>query len=252
MARIRSIHPGQNQDEDFVEMSAEARLVCILLRCEADDQGVFEWKPKGLKMKLIPGDDWDINSLLSEMLDCQQVKRFEVGGRPYGAIRNFRKYQRPQKPNAVYPCPREVREYVGLPVQENETETGTVRELTHAPATPVRDQYDTATGIVPQMEDGGGRREEKEEDSGGGKPQKEFAFEGRVIRLVQKDLDTWRKAYRAIPDIISELHAIDAYYSERPPPDGKWFYPASNWLKKAHQRALKEAANQHQSRAPAI
>ena len=81
MARIRSIHPGQWTDEDFVSCSAFARLLAIALRNEADDQGVFEWKPISLKMKLFPADAIDINELLAELVTFSQIKNFEYDGR---------------------------------------------------------------------------------------------------------------------------------------------------------------------------
>lgn len=130
MARIRSLHPGQASDEDFVALSMEARVFCLLLRCHADDQGVFEWKPKTLKMKIFPADNVDVGPLLGELEENKQVKRFEIDGRSYGAIRNFRKYQRPKKPSNSYPLPDELRPYVGLsscgsePVENHDDDDG--------------------------------------------------------------------------------------------------------------------------------
>jgi hypothetical protein len=49
MSRIRSIHPGFFADETFVMLSPLARLFWIGLLTEADDQGIFEWKPVTLK-----------------------------------------------------------------------------------------------------------------------------------------------------------------------------------------------------------
>ena len=105
MARIRSIHPGQWTDEDFVELSPMARLLCLALRNDADDNGIFEWKPKAIKMRLLPADNDDVEALLAEMIEHRQVVRYQVGTRSYGAIRNFRKYQSPKKPRAVHPPP---------------------------------------------------------------------------------------------------------------------------------------------------
>lgn len=114
MARIRSLHPGQATDEDYVSMSPMARLATLHIRCEADDNGVFEWKPLMLKMRLFPADDVDMAAILKEMQDCRQVTKFTVDGRDYGAIRNFAKWQRPRRPAPVHPIPDNVRTYVGL------------------------------------------------------------------------------------------------------------------------------------------
>lgn len=63
-----------------------------------------------------------------------------------------------------------------------------------------------------------------------------YAFEGRVIRLEESDLNRWRQTYQAIPDIVSVLQSADDYYSQSPPKDGKWFFPVSNWLKKENDQ----------------
>lgn len=113
MARIRSVHPGQWTDEDFVAMSAFARLLALAIRNECDDQGVFEWKPITIKMRLFPADSVDISELLQELEKHNQIAKFEIGGKAYGAVRNFRCFQRPKKPNRIHPLPTEFRDYVG-------------------------------------------------------------------------------------------------------------------------------------------
>ncbi|MBM3540018.1 MAG: HNH endonuclease [Alphaproteobacteria bacterium] len=114
MARIRSVHPGQWTDEAFVSVSAFARLLALALRNEADDQGVFEWKPVGLKMRLLPADDVDVPALLAELEGVNIVKKFEIDGRRFGAIRNFGKWQRPKSPQRVHPCPNDITHYAAL------------------------------------------------------------------------------------------------------------------------------------------
>jgi hypothetical protein len=147
MARIRSIHPGLFTDEAWVSCSPLARVLVIGLWTDADDQGVFEWKPLQIKMRLLPGDAADVSALLTEIQDAGMVMAFEAGGKRYGAIRNFRKFQRPQKPNALHPLPELAATYVGL----SPTGTG-----------PVQDPSEIAPVEAQQMEDGGGVREEEE------------------------------------------------------------------------------------------
>jgi len=147
MARIRSTHPGQWSDEDFVACSMAARLLAIAIRNEADDQGIFEWKPLSLKMKLFPADQVDMDDMLAELVEHKHVIKFDHDGESYGAVRNFRKYQRPKKPTAIYPLPNELRTYVGL------TDNG---------SEPVPHQDVTGTEKPPQMEDGGDNRKEEE------------------------------------------------------------------------------------------
>ncbi|MGF7178380.1 hypothetical protein [Azospirillum doebereinerae] len=189
MARIRSCFPGQWTDEDFVECSPLARLLVIGLRNEADDQGVFEWKPRALKMRLLPADDINVTDLLGELATHRQVMPYEIDGKAYGAIRNFMLWQRPKKPKAIHPVTPEVRDWVGMnrrsppvgsePVEDrgsagaelegdeeapgsepvpNPTETNTTS--TASGTVPVPHQSGTGTDFAVQREEVGGRREE--------------------------------------------------------------------------------------------
>ena len=159
MARIRSVHPTLFTDEAWVACSAVARLLYIGLWTDADDQGVFEWKPLQIKMRLLAGDDLDAALLLAELSSGGLVARFEAGGRSYGAIKAFRAFQRPKKPNAVHPLPLALRPYVGL----------TDADLPSPEASPMAElfphRFGTGSELSPQMEDGGGREGEGEEDS---------------------------------------------------------------------------------------
>lgn len=138
MSRIRSIHPGFFTDEELVAISMAARLLIIGLGIEADDKGVFEWKPITIKMRIFPVDNVDIPELLAELVQAKAIKQYEIDGRKYGAIRNFRLFQRPKTPNDVHPMPDDFRNWVGL---------------TPAVSPPIPRSGEKS----PQMEDGGGR-----------------------------------------------------------------------------------------------
>lgn len=166
MARIRSIHPSFFTDEACVSCSPLARLLYIGLWTDADDQGLFEWKPLQLKMRLLPGDNADAAGLLGELVEAGLVAQVE-GPKRLGAIRDFRSYQRPKKPNAVHLLPPEWRTYVGLGDVGSEPEPD--QALTDPE--PVPHQFPTEGENSPQMEDGGEDvREERKEEG--------FAFSG--------------------------------------------------------------------------
>ncbi|SNS36590.1 hypothetical protein SAMN05216374_0994 [Tardiphaga sp. OK246] len=112
MARIRSVFPGLFTDEAFAPLSDAAQIMLIGLWTEADDNGVFEWKPVGLRMRLRPSKDGSIEPMLAELAEANVIMAFEVSGKRYGAVRNFKKYQRPKSPKAIYPCPDHINDYV--------------------------------------------------------------------------------------------------------------------------------------------
>src|SRR6478735_1092209 len=106
MARIRSIHPGLMSDEAFMTLTVENPVAIPLLLClwmEADDDGVFEWKPLTLKAKALPAATVDINELLGILSGLNFIRQFSVDGKSYGAIRNFKHWQRPKLPKVKWP-----------------------------------------------------------------------------------------------------------------------------------------------------
>lgn len=155
MPRIRSIHPEFWTDEDIVEASAFARLLLIGLGIQADDKGIFPWKPKTLKMRCLPGDDVDVSELLVELEGLGLIMSYEMEGKKWGAIKNFRKHQRPKSPNDLHPITEKARAYVGLISEKKADEDTPISE-----GLPQDLPRTSEIGI--QMEDGGGGEEEEE------------------------------------------------------------------------------------------
>lgn len=79
---------------------------------------------------------------------------------------------------------------------------------------------------------------EKEKPRGSAGAPSDYAFVGKVIRLSEKDMAKWAKAYHAVPDLLAELTLADTYYAENPLADGKWFFPVSQWLKREHDKQI--------------
>lgn len=155
MARIRSLHPGIYTDEAWASVSLAARWLGMGLCTESDDNGVFEWKPVQIKMRVFPADTVSVPDLLSELLAAGIVQKFDDSGKPFGAIRNFCKYQRPRKPKAWFPLPDDMRAFVGFGVQQKS-------ELDNAEDDPAPPKSEKP----PQMEDGGCSSEPIGSDAG--------------------------------------------------------------------------------------
>jgi hypothetical protein len=145
MARIRSIHPGIFTDEAFASLSMGARVLLLGIWTEADDHGVFEWKPVTLKMRVMPVDNVNIPELLAECEGADVIKRF-LSEKSYGLVRNFCRYQRPKKPKYIHPIPPEFYTYAGLKPD------GSLQVL---------HQSRTSGESEPQREEEGGEREEE-------------------------------------------------------------------------------------------
>jgi hypothetical protein len=149
MARIRSIHPGLFTDEAFAGLSMPARVLLLGLWTEADDQGVFEWKPITIKMRIMPVDNVDVPGLLSELVRADVVKSFQQDGKSFGAVRNFCKYQKPKTPKYRPIKSADIRNYVASTYATSET------------TEPDPEQFPQNGETTPQREEGGGKGEEE-------------------------------------------------------------------------------------------
>lgn len=145
MSRIRSIHPGLWTDEAFVTLTPFARLMFIGMWNECDDKGIFAWSPLKLKMRVLPADNLDAADLLAEMESAGLVRSYEFDGKRYGVVRNFARYQRPKKPNDIYPASAEILLFAGMSTEQAQL---------HAWQVP--NQFPTGGEKPPQREEGGG------------------------------------------------------------------------------------------------
>ncbi len=93
MARIRTIKPEFFTSSDVVTRSPLARLLYIGLWCEADREGRFEWKPRTLKLRYLPGDSCDIDALATELTEVGMLEIYGVDGVLYAEIPGFKKHQ---------------------------------------------------------------------------------------------------------------------------------------------------------------
>lgn len=245
MSRIRSIHPGLWTDVEFVAMSPFARLLFIGIWNECDDKGIFPWSPLQLKMRILPADNIDASSLLAEIEDAGSVRRYEIDGKAYGVVKNFAKFQRPKKPNDIYPAPSEALAFAGHssePQQDEETK--------------VRNRFPTEGEKSPQMEDGGGKRSSEPNGSGEAPRALPSAIDvqkaifdtgvtiltasGRNDREARSMLGRWRKEYSD----SEVLTALSRCQVERPSEPVEWVTKA---LQSERNRQNGQPGNRYQS-----
>jgi len=109
MARSRNIKPGFFKNDILAEIEPLGRLLFAGLWTIADREGRLEDRPKRIKAEVLPYDDCNIDQLLQELHDRGFILRYEVDGKRYIQIVNFKKHQNPHKneaPSAI-PAPPE-------------------------------------------------------------------------------------------------------------------------------------------------
>lgn len=106
MARIRTIKPEFFTSEDIVELEPLARLLYIALWCEADKEGRFSWKPKTFKMRYLPADSCDFQSICDGLLKSGLVRLYGDG---LAYIPSFLKHQHinPRESVSTLPAPED-------------------------------------------------------------------------------------------------------------------------------------------------
>ena len=206
--------------------SPHAAILWFMLLMQADDNGVFEWKVLTLKARCLPAVNSDINQLLAALVQFRFIQRFEHGGAVYGAVRNFRRFQRPKKPKALYPLPNELRTFVGTeavgsPLDEDEDHTREDCDQQQPEPVPNRfptellqgdpvpHQFPTSPEPVGESlrrgEEGGGKDVGKKEDS--------CPKPGKPVRTKHAYPSDYEEFWRAYPTSLtmSKLEACKAW-----------------------------------------
>jgi hypothetical protein len=114
MPRIRNIKPEFFRHEDLQDLEAKhagkyPMFVYEALWNQCDKQGVFLWKPRVLKLDILPFLPFEMEDTLQILSDAGYIKRYTVDGKEYGIIPTFVKHQTISKGEQdnknVYPLP---------------------------------------------------------------------------------------------------------------------------------------------------
>ena len=119
MARIRTVKPELFRHEDLYEAEIESglplRLAFIGLFTCCDREGRFEWRPRQLKLDVMPYDTTDFSHVLDALERIGLVEKYLADGREIGCIPTFLKHQ----------CPNAREAKSKLPPKENNAHAST-------------------------------------------------------------------------------------------------------------------------------
>lgn len=99
MARIRNIKPAFFRHEALQDLEAahpgqHIMLVYIALWTQCDAAGVFPWKPRQLKLDILPFLDFSIDHTLQILTTHNFILHYHADGAEWGYIPTFDKHQR--------------------------------------------------------------------------------------------------------------------------------------------------------------
>lgn len=151
MARIRTIKPEffrheALQDLEIANPGKYPMMVFEALWGHCDSKGRFEWKPRMLKLDILPFLPFDMSETLDILEKSGMLHRYSVEGKDYGAIETFEKHQRLSG--------KEVTEGEKFPAEQKES---TVKQP-------------GSVGEIPESQEGKGREREEEGKGLSGEP----------------------------------------------------------------------------------
>jgi hypothetical protein len=105
--RARNLKPSFFDNENLAECPPLARLLFAGLWCLADREGRFEWRPKRIKVKVLPYDDCNVDDLLKALSNKGFIEYYAINGNEYGCIPCFSKHQYPhvKEKDSTIPAP---------------------------------------------------------------------------------------------------------------------------------------------------
>jgi len=104
--RSRNIKPGYFKNECLADCDPLARILFAGLWCLADREGRFEWRPKRIKVEILPYDKCEIDKLLGQLVKCGFIHYYSVNGSEYGFIPTFNHHQSPHPKDAPSKIPK--------------------------------------------------------------------------------------------------------------------------------------------------
>jgi len=276
MARSRNIKPGFFTNDELAECSPHARLLFAGLWTIADKEGRLDDRPKKVKALVLPFDNVDCDELLQQLHDRKFIQRYQVQDGAYIQITNWKKHQNPHCKEA----PSEIPEYCEADTKQEEEQVkedeSTVQvqcnsgadqsqvidnheaQLKHSASTvqePVENNLNPADSfnLIPDslimIPDSVVNTQAADapcpEDGNVHQMASRYAFEGNVVRLNQKDFDSWKALFTNI-DLVAELTRLDLEFTHEKPKN--WFSTASAKLnyqnKNAIHQPVKRAVNE--------
>ena len=97
MARIRTVKPELFRHEALFEAELKSglplRLAYVGLFTACDREGRFKWKPRALKLDVLPYDDVDFSRVLDALVTHGFIVKYEFDGDEFGCIPSWGSHQ---------------------------------------------------------------------------------------------------------------------------------------------------------------
>ena len=111
MPRIRTVKPDLFRHEELFEAEISynlpLRIAFVGLFTCCDREGRFRWKPRILKLDILPFDDIDFTLVLEALVNCGFIQKYICDGKEYGLIPSWHRHQviNSKEQNSTLPKP---------------------------------------------------------------------------------------------------------------------------------------------------
>jgi len=131
MARIRTIKPSfarheglQELESEFPQLRPMLTFCCLWTQC--DRAGRFEWRPKQLKLDILPFVEYDLGEAMELLARHDFIRRYEAGGKPYGYVPTWADHQCPNVRETASKIPAPSQHGTGMVPEAAEDDAGMV------------------------------------------------------------------------------------------------------------------------------
>jgi len=254
MARSRNIKPGFFKNDMLAEIEPLGRLLFAGLWTIADREGRLEYRPRRIKVEVLPYDDCDVEKLLKDLDDKGFIQIYEVAENQYIQITNFLKHQNPHKNEAPSGMPAPEKHSNCTVQAPDKNSTNPADSLN-----PITDSFNLGTdsleGGLGETSEGGEPQKDEEQKSNNHPPNnppeevKNTTPEEREILSVLKSIELYpfdfAKDLQFIRDLATDYPGLDLLYQVKKWRDYKRDKPLTkrsspraqlrNWMNKADE-----------------
>lgn len=244
MSRARNIKPGFFTNADLLDCQPLARLLFAGLWCEADRRGILEDRPKTLKIKILPGDNCDVDELLNELAEKGFVVRYQVGEFRGLYLPNFGKHQNPhvKEMPSTMPAPEQ---HCASPVQTpDEHHASPADSLLLIPDSPI---------LIPTT-DSSGSLEPLDEPSSDKSPERKPPKRKTQLPEDWQPSDRQRESLAAdgfsTAEINAEVVKFKNYHLHKGDTGLDWSRAFANWMQNSREFAKPKPMGSSPPRSP--
>lgn len=237
MSRIRTIKPDFFRHARLYDAERETQLPLRLafagLWTACDREGRFKWRPRELKLDVLPHDDIDFSRVLDALATRGYIQKYTCEGEIFGCVPSWRRHQFINNREAASSIPSPENSMEKVKENQTDPDASATRDARVDDACPTEPHAKTVLSL--REGKGKGRGKSKE----GARKSEPGQRGSRLPRPWQPtaELLDWAAAERPDLNLPAEVDSFCAYWWALPGAKAcklDWGLTFQNWIRKAH------------------